>query len=75
MSWFELSLENAFELSNGEEHLMNFVSKDESRLVIHLLTLVLKANHLVRLVKGLIFFPSMFKYFCELMIIIGLRTR
>jgi len=51
---FELSLKNTFELRNGEEHLMSFVFRDGARLVSHLLALVLKANHLVRLVKGLI---------------------
>ena len=54
MLWFELSLGNAFELKNGEEHLMDFVSMDRTRLVSHLLILVLNASHLIRLVKGLI---------------------
>ena len=51
---FELSLENTFELRNGEEHLMSFVSRDGAKLVGHLLTIVLKASHLIRLVKKLI---------------------
>ena len=51
MLWFELLLGNAFELRNGEEHLMGFVSRDGAKLVSHLLTLVLKASHLVILVK------------------------
>ena len=51
---FELSLGNAFELRNGEEHLMGFMPRDRTKLVSHFVTLVLKANHLVRLVKGLI---------------------
>ena len=54
MLLFELSLRNAFELRNGEEHLISFVSRDRARLVSHLLILVLKESHLVRLVKGLI---------------------
>lgn len=33
---------------------MSFVSKDIARLVSNILILVLKASHLVRLVKGLI---------------------
>lgn len=33
---------------------MGFVSRDGAKLVSHLLTLVLKASHLVILVKGLI---------------------
>ena len=45
---------------------MGFVSRDGAKLVSHLLTLVLKTSHLVKLVKGLIynlikglrFFPS-----------------
>ena len=52
--WFELSLANAFEIRNGEEHLMGFMSRDRARFVSHLLTLVLKASHLVRLVNELI---------------------
>ena len=49
-----MSLENTFELRNGEEHLMGFMSRDGAKLVSHLLTRVLKASHLVRIVKGLI---------------------
>ena len=47
----ELSLENAFELRNGEEHVIDFMSRDGAKLVSHLLTLALKASHLVKLVK------------------------
>ena len=54
MLWFELSLKNAFELRNKEEHLMGFVSRDRTEFVSHLLTLILYASHLGRLVKGLI---------------------
>ena len=32
MLWFELSLGNAFEHINGEEHLMDFVSRDREKL-------------------------------------------
>ena len=54
MLCFELSMENAFEHRNKEEHLMGFLSRDKTNLVSHLLTLVLYASHLGRLVKGLI---------------------
>jgi len=63
MLWFELSLENAFELRYGEEHLMGFVSRDRERLVSHLLTLVLKTSHLVRLVHGLIVWSRGLNFF------------
>ena len=33
---------------------MSFVSRDRAKLVSHLLTFVLKVNHLIRLGKGLI---------------------
>ena len=46
-----MSLENAFELRNGEEHVIDFMSRDGAKLVSHLLTLALKASHLVKLVK------------------------
>ena len=35
--WFELSLENTFKLRNGEEHVMDFVSRDETKLFSYLL--------------------------------------
>ena len=54
MLWFELLVENALEFRNIEEHLMRFVSRDRTKLVSHLLTLVFKASHLGRLVKGLV---------------------
>ena len=54
MLWFELSLENAFELRNREKYLMSFVSRDGACLFSHILTLVLKVSYLVRLIKGLI---------------------
>jgi len=54
MLGFELSLGKAFEFINVEEHLMGFVSRDGAKFISHLLTLVLKAIHLSRLVKGLI---------------------
>ena len=54
MLWFELSMRNAFELRNREEHLMSFVFRDGAKLVSCLLTLILKESHLVRLIKGLI---------------------
>ena len=47
-------MKNTFELRNREEYLMGFVSRDGAKLVSHLLTLVLKASHLVILDKGLI---------------------
>ena len=49
MLWFELSLKNAFELRNKEEHLMGFVSRDRTEFVSHLLTLILYASHLGRM--------------------------
>ena len=66
MLWFELSLKNAFELRDGEEHLMVFVSRNETRIVNHLLTLTLKASHLVRLVKRLIVWSRDLRFFFHL---------
>jgi len=54
MLWFKFSLGNAFEIRNGEEHLMGFVSRDGIKLVSHLLIVLLKASHLIKLIKGLI---------------------
>lgn len=59
---------------------MTFVFRDRIRLVSHLLTIILEASPLVRLIKRLIdwikdldsFEELRFKYFCELMIVIGL---
>ena len=54
MLWFELSLKNAFELRNREEHLIGFVSRDGAKFISHLLNLVCKVSHFIRLVKVLI---------------------
>lgn len=61
MLWFELSLENAFKLKNREKHLMDFVPRNGVRLV--LLTHILKASHLVKLVKVLIIWSKGLDYF------------
>ena len=61
MLWFELLLENIFELRNREEHLIGFVSRN--------------GQGIDSLVKEFRFFPfegSKFEYFYELMIIIEL---
>ena len=83
MLWFKLTSRNACEHINEDKHLMTFVFRDRIRLVSHLLTIILEASPLVRLIKRLIdwikdldsFEELRFKYFCELMIVIGLWTR
>ena len=54
MLGFELSLGKAFEFINVEEHLMGFVSRDGAKFISHLLNLVCKVSHFIRLVKVLI---------------------
>ena len=45
---------------------MVFVSRNETRIVNHLLTLTLKASHLVRLVKRLIVWSRDLRFFFHL---------
>ena len=63
MLWCDLLLGNAFELRNGEEHLMGFVFRNEAKPLSHLLTFVLIVCHLVRLVNGLLVWLRGLDYF------------